>query len=74
VWSVICTILFCWPVGAVGIICSVVARRRAVAGDIDGALRASHTAKKCCWASFIVVVVLAAFLLATGSHLPSLTS
>jgi t-SNARE complex subunit (syntaxin) len=41
----------------VGIVCSVVATRRANSGDYDGALRASRTAKTSCWISLILGLV-----------------
>ncbi|MDQ6613606.1 MAG: CD225/dispanin family protein [Actinomycetota bacterium] len=37
-----------------GIICSVVANRRNLAGDRDGAVRLSRIAKTCCWVSLIL--------------------
>jgi hypothetical protein len=55
----------------VGIILSVLARRRATTGDIDGALRASRNAKTWCWVSLILGLV-AYLLVALGVlHLPS---
>ncbi len=71
IWAVVCTIFFFTPAGVAGIIASVVARRRATSGDIDGALRASRLAKTCCWVSLTLGLV-AYLLVATGViHLPS---
>jgi hypothetical protein len=55
----------------VGIILSVLARRRAATGDLDAALRASRNAKTWCWVSLILGLV-AYLLVALGIlHLPS---
>jgi hypothetical protein len=70
-WAIVCAVFFFTPAGVIGIICSVVARRRAAAGDIDGALRASHTAKTCCWVSLILGLVAYLLVVLGVLHLPT---
>jgi len=53
IWAILCTLFFS-PIGIVGIVYSVIANRRAGAGDIDGALRASKVARTWCWVSLII--------------------
>jgi len=62
-WAVLCTVVFCWPIGLVGIFFSWRARKLATAGDLEGAHRASKSAKTSCWVSFGVGLVLLVFLL-----------
>jgi TRAP-type C4-dicarboxylate transport system permease small subunit len=70
-WAVLCTIFCFTGAGIVGIIFSLMAKRRASAGDLDRALRAARTAKTWCWISLILGLV-AYLLLAVGAfHLPS---
>jgi uncharacterized membrane protein len=63
--AILCTLLT--PlIGVVAVIYALVARRRLVIGDIDGALRASHLARTWCWVSTIFFLVIL-LLIATGS-------
>jgi hypothetical protein len=54
-----------------GIICSLVARRRASTGDIDGALRMTRLAKNCCLVSLVLGVLLYVLIAAGAVHLPA---
>jgi len=65
VWAIICTVVFCWPAGVVGIFYSLRAKKLATGGDIDAALRASRRAKTACWVSFVIGLVLLAVLLSS---------
>jgi interferon-induced transmembrane protein len=62
-WAVICTVVFCWPIGVLGIFFSWRARKLALAGDLDEARRASRAAKTSCWVSFGIGLVLLVILL-----------
>jgi hypothetical protein len=51
--SIITTLLCCWPLGIVAIIFSAQVNTRLQAGDTEGAVRASNTAKVLCILSFV---------------------
>jgi Interferon-induced transmembrane protein len=64
-------VFFFTPVGIIGIIASVRANRRAASGDIDGALRASRTAKTYCWVSLVLGLGVYLLVAAGVIHLPN---
>lgn len=75
VWSIISTILatcLCCPVGLIGIVAIVFSSKVNTLlgqGDLEGAQRASNTAKLWCWittAIAIIGLVVTAILIATG--------
>jgi putative copper export protein len=55
-----------WPGGIVAVVYGVLVNRRLAAGDVAGATRASHLAKRWCWISVVIGAVLAVLLL-TGA-------
>jgi hypothetical protein len=73
IWSILCTVFFFTPAGAVGIVLSVMASRRAAAGDLEGATRASRIAKTSCWVSVILGLVLYLLLAVGAVRLPGST-
>jgi hypothetical protein len=70
-WSIVCTIVFFFPAGVVGIVASLVANRRAAQGDVEGGLRASRTARFSCIVSLALGVVGYALLATHVVALPS---
>ncbi|MDQ1428483.1 MAG: hypothetical protein QOK39_1959, partial [Acidimicrobiaceae bacterium] len=73
IWSILCTVFFFTPAGVVGIVLSVMASRRAAAGDMEGATRASRMAKTSCWVSVILGLVLYLLLAVGAVRLPGST-
>jgi hypothetical protein len=72
-WAILCTVFFFTPAGIVGVIASLVARRRANAGDVEGSQRASRTARASCWVSLALGIVAYLLLLTGAVHFPSST-
>jgi Na+-driven multidrug efflux pump len=66
-------VFFFTPAGVVGIVLSVMASRRATAGDREGAIRASRMAKTSCWVSVILGLVLYLLLAVGAVRLPGST-
>jgi hypothetical protein len=58
VWSILTTILCCWPFGIPAIVNAVKVERLWMAGDYAGAYEKSDAAKKWCWISAIAAVVI----------------
>ena len=69
-WAILSVLVF-WPGGIVAIVYGVLVNRRLAAGDMAGATRASHLARRWCWIS-VVVGVFATLLLAVTGGLPKL--
>jgi hypothetical protein len=57
VWSILVTILCCWPLGIPAIVYAAQVNGKINQGDYDGALRASNNAKTFCWISFALGLV-----------------
>jgi hypothetical protein len=52
VQSILVTLCCCWPLGIVAIIQAAQVNSKLQAGDYEGAVRASQSAKQLCWWSF----------------------
>jgi hypothetical protein len=52
VQAILCTLCCCMPAGIVAIIFAAQVDAKAKAGDVEGAERASSTARTWCWVSF----------------------
>jgi hypothetical protein len=50
--AILVTILCCWPVGIAAIVSAAQVKGKLEAGDYEGALRASATARTLCWVCF----------------------
>jgi hypothetical protein len=61
--AVACTVVCFAPLGVAAVVCAGNVRTRVALGDLEGARRASRTARRLCWASlgttlaFLLVVV-----------------
>jgi hypothetical protein len=70
--AILCTLCCCMPAGIVAIVYAAQVDTKANAGDVEGAERASNTAKLWCWVSFglglIGVPIGVAFRLAAEGH------
>jgi hypothetical protein len=70
-WSILVTLLFCWPLGIPAIVYSTQVNSKLARGDFDGAVKASKKARTFCWISFgLGLVANAIFLMAyyTGNY------
>jgi hypothetical protein len=73
-WSILVTILCCWPFGIPAILNAAQVNKRVGAGDTAGAMAASRKAKMWCWVSFGVglflglVYLVVAIAMAMFSH------
>jgi hypothetical protein len=59
-----------WPGGIVAVVYGVLVNRRLAAGDIAGATRASHLARRWCWISLAIGVVVLLLLLSGAIRNP----
>ena len=59
VWAIVATICCCLPAGIVAIVYAAQVNGKLAAGDYDGALSASNSAKTWCWVSLGLGVVAA---------------
>lgn len=67
VWSILVTILFCWPLGIPAIVYSARVNKLWDSGDRQGAYDAAKKAKTFCLLSFILGVVALIIVFATGN-------
>lgn len=68
--AVLCTVLTL--VGLVAVTYAVLSKRKLAVGDIDGALRASQTARSWCWVSLIVFLTVLLLVVTGVMQMPEL--
>lgn len=64
VWSILCTIFCCWPLGIPAIVASTKVNKLWQQGDYDGARKKSEDAKKWCFISLgggVIVYIISFF-------------
>ncbi|TCC65680.1 CD225/dispanin family protein [Kribbella pittospori] len=67
--AVVCTLVCFAPLGVAAVVCAGNVRTRLALGDIEGARRASRTAKWLCWTSVAVTVgFLLVIVVGAGSY------